>query len=88
MMARKKYVDTGSSAKACTLCTRPERVMNVPSTTKMKVTVAVNMLQRLKMPCLRYMVKLWIMATQVSQLMRLAFSTASHAQKPPQPRTT
>ena len=62
--------------------------MNVPSTTKMNVMVAANMLQRLKMPRLRYIVKLWIIATQVSQLMRLAFSTASHAQKPPQPRTT
>ena len=81
-------MDTGSSANACTLCTRPERVIKVPSTTKMKVTVADSMLQRLKMPRLRYIVKLWIMATHVSQLMRLAFSTASHAQKPPHPSTT
>ncbi|VWM11919.1 Uncharacterised protein [Collinsella intestinalis] len=51
-------MDTGSSANACTLCTRPERVMKVPSTTKMKVTVADSMLQRLKMPRLRYIVKL------------------------------
>ena len=32
--------------------------MKVPSTTKMKVTVADSMLQRLKMPRLRYIVKL------------------------------
>ena len=87
-MPRKKYVDTASSAKACTDCTRPERVMKVPSTTNTNVAVAANMLQRLKQPRLRYTVKLWIMAMAVSQLMRLAFSTASHAQNPPQPRTT
>ena len=62
--------------------------MNVPSTTKMKVMVAANMLHRRKMPCLRYIVKLWIIATAVSQLKRLAFSTASQPQKPPQPSTT
>lgn len=62
--------------------------MKVPRTTKMNVIVALNMLQRLKQPRLRYRVKLWIMATPVSQLIRLAFSTASHAQKPPQPSTT
>ena len=62
--------------------------MNVPSTTKMKVMVALNMLQRLKHPCLRYIVKLWMSATPASQLIRLAFSTASQAQKPPQPSTT
>ena len=62
--------------------------MNVPSTTKMKVMVAANMLHRLKLPRLRYMVKLCTMAIAVSQLMRLAFSTASHAQNPPHPSTT
>ena len=62
--------------------------MNVPSTTKMNVMVAANMLHFLKQPCLRYIVKLWIIATDVSHENRLAFSTASHAQKPPQPRTT
>ena len=46
------------------------------------------MLHRRKMPCLRYIVKLWIIATAVSQLKRLAFSTASQPQKPPQPSTT
>ena len=81
-------METGSSANAWTDCTSPERVMKVPSTTKMKVAVAASMLQRLKQPRLRYIVKLWTSATAASQENRLAFSTASQAQKPPHPSTT
>ncbi len=72
--------DTGSPSKACTDCTRPERVIKVPSTTKQKVRQAQNTLQRLKAPRWRYTVKEWMRATPTSHGSRLAFSTGSQPQ--------
>ena len=53
MSARKSASDTLSPANACTDWTRPLRVMKVPKITKLKVTQAHMMLQRLKVPRLR-----------------------------------
>ena len=80
MSAPNMTSETGSPSKACTDCTRPERVMKVPSTTKQNVRQAQNTLQRLKAPRWRYTVNEWMSATPTSHGSKLAFSTGSQPQ--------
>lgn len=80
MSSRKNTRETGSPSKVWTDCTRPERLMNVPTITKQNVKAAHMMAQPLNIPRCRYTVKLCIRAMHISQGSKLAFSTGSHPQ--------
>ena len=76
----KSTSETGSPSKACTDCTMPERVMNVPVMTNANVMHAHITDQRLNAPRLRYTVKLCTSASATHHESKLAFSTASQPQ--------
>ena len=80
MRATNNTSETLSPANAWTLCTMPDREMNVPTITNMNAKHAHTTLQRLNVPCVRYRVKLCMRATHASHESRLAFSTGSQPQ--------
>ena len=78
----------GDWVKLWTELNTPERVMNVPRSVRRKVAITSVMVQPFR--CSRRSITMleWMNAVAVSQGIKLAFSTGSHAQYPPQPRTS
>src|SRR6478672_10643104 len=74
-------------AKECTELTMPLRVSSVPSTESMKVIKINQTFQTVIMPRFSCIMTEWRKAVVESQGSREAFSTGSHPQYPPQPRT-
>ena len=75
----------GSVANACTLEITPERTKNVPIKLNVKVRIASNIVQRFNASRFSTTIAEWSSAVAISQGMKLAFSTGSQNQKPPQP---
>ncbi len=71
---------TLSSPNACTDCTAPERVMNVPNTVKKNVSTTSDTFHVFIIPRCSWMIAEWRNAVAVNHGMRPAFSTGSHAQ--------
>src|SRR5256712_11652806 len=65
----------------------PERVRNVPKSVRLNVRITSEMFQSLSMRRRSWIITEWRNAVPVSHGMNAAFSTGSHAQYPPQPRT-
>jgi len=66
----------------------PLRVMNVPKIDSTKLMAIRTTFQRLSMPRFSWIITEWRNAVMVSHGRKLAFSTGSHAQYPPQPSST
>ncbi len=66
----------------------PERVIIVPSSVSTNVMMMRTMFQSLKMRRRSWTWIEWMNAVPVSQGMKAAFSTGSHAQYPPQPSSS
>jgi hypothetical protein len=69
-----------SSPKACTDCTMPDRVMNVPKIVSRKVTMTSVTFQTRSMLRRSCTITEWRKAVAVNQGSSPAFSTGSHAQ--------
>src|ERR1700738_2310108 len=74
-------------AKACTELTTPLRVRNVPKIESMNVEKISHMFHVFNMPRFSCIITECRNAVPVSQGMSEAFSTGSHPQYPPQPKT-
>src|SRR5512144_507688 len=74
-------------AKACTELTTPERVRNVPKIASRNVVKMSHMFHIFIMPRFSCIITECRKAVAVSQGRSDAFSTGSHPQYPPQPRT-
>src|SRR5207253_8892269 len=74
-------------AKACTELTTPLRVRNVPKMESRKVEKISHMFQVFNIPRFSCIITEWRKAVTVSHGISEAFSTGSHPQYPPQPRT-
>ena len=85
--ARKKY-PTLDWVKLCTLAITPERVMKVPKMLSRNEAMMRPTFQRLSIPRFSWIITEWRNALMVSHGSRLAFSTGSQAQYPPQPSST
>ena len=72
-------------AKECTLAMSPERVRNVPNIVNRKVTQIKSTFQTRNMLRRSWMIVECTYAAAVNQGRHAAFSTGSHAQKPPHP---
>src|SRR6476646_7792310 len=77
-----------SSPKACTDCTTPERVMNVPKIVKKNVTMTSVTFHTRSMPRRSWTMTECRNAVAVNHGSRPAFSTGSQPQKPPQPSSS
>ena len=75
----------GSSPKACTDCTMPERVMKVPKMVRKNVRMTSVKFQTRSIPRRSWTITECRKAVAVNQGSRPAFSTGSQPQKPPQP---
>ncbi len=75
----------GSTAKACTEVSTPERTRKVPSSESAKATIASSTVQLRKAPRFSVTASEWISAVPTSQGMKEAFSTGSQNHQPPQP---
>lgn len=84
----RKAGPTGPSAKAWTDWMTPLRVRKVPRRVAAKARVTKAKFQVLKAPRVCWTKAVWRKAVARSQGMKLAFSTGSQAQYPPQPRTS
>ena len=87
MNARMNKPRPGSTAKACTEVSTPERTRNVPSRLSEKVQIASSTVQLRKAPRCSVTASEWISAVPTSQGMKEAFSTGSQNHQPPQPST-
>ena len=76
---------SGSLAKACTEVKTPERTMNVPISEKPKAKIANKIVQAFSVSRFSTTMAEWSKAAEISQGMKLAFSTGSQNQNPPQP---
>ena len=76
---------SGSTAKACTEVSTPERTRKVPSSDSENEAIASSSVQPPKLPRFSVTACEWISAAPASHGMKLAFSTGSQNQKPPQP---
>ncbi len=75
----------GSTAKACTEVSTPERTRKVPSRDSEKVRIARNTVHTLRASRFSITAAECSSAVPASQGMRDAFSTGSQNQNPPQP---
>ena len=75
----------GSLAKECTEFRMPERTMKVPESESEKVPIASSTVQTFSASRFSTTIAECRSAVPVSQGIRLAFSTGSQNQKPPQP---
>ncbi len=75
----------GSTAKACTEVSTPERTRNVPISDSEKVMMASRMVQLFSASRFSTTIAECSSAVPASHGMKDAFSTGSHAQNPPQP---
>ena len=80
MNTPKVHASCGSSPKACTLCTTPLRVRNVPKIVSQNVAMISSRFQTFSMPRRSWTMTECRNAVQVSHGNRPAFSTGSHAQ--------
>lgn len=78
----------GDSAKACTDGVTPERVMYMPSAVSRNGNIAIDAFHPARRPPARCTSEEWRNAVAASQGRSEVFSTASHAQNPPQPSST
>ena len=76
----------GSTAKACTELSTPERTRKVPTRESEKVMMASRMVQLFSALRFSTTMEEWMSAVPASQGMREAFSTGSQNHQPPQPR--
>ena len=76
---------SGSLAKECTDVMTPERTMKVPISEKPKAMMAKRMVQAFRLSRFSTTMALCNRAAAISHGMKLAFSTGSQNQKPPQP---
>src|SRR5215467_16159639 len=81
-----KYFPISDRANACTDCTTPDRVRNVPKMHRKKVAETRTMFQTFIMPFFSCIITECRKAVAVIQGSKEAFSTGSQAQYPPQPR--
>src|SRR5689334_20257089 len=82
-----KYFPISERAKACTDCTTPDRVRNVPRMQRKNVAETRTMFQTFIMPFFSCIMTECRKAVPLSQGSREAFSTGSQPQYPPQPST-
>ena len=75
----------GSTAKACTELSTPERTRKVPTKARPKVSRASRMVQLFIVSRRSTTMAEWISAVPESQGSREAFSTGSQNHQPPQP---
>ena len=75
----------GSTAKACTEVSTPERTRNVPSRLSAKATIASSTVQLRNAPRFSVTASEWISAVPTIHGMKEAFSTGSQNHQPPQP---
>ncbi len=75
----------GSTAKACTEVSTPERTRNVPTSDREKVTIASRIVQLFSASRFSTTIAEWISAVPASHGMNDAFSTGSQNHQPPQP---
>ena len=75
----------GSTAKACTEVSTPERTRKVPISESEKVMMASRMVHTFSASRFSMTSAEWSSAVPASQGMKEAFSTGSQNQKPPQP---
>ena len=80
MKAMNSSASTLSSPKACTDCTTPERVMNVPKIVRKNVRITSARFHIFIIPRCSWMIAEWRKAVAVNQGMNPAHSTGSHAQ--------
>ena len=83
-----RYAPSGPSENAWTLSMTPLRVRNVPRMVRQNVAQSSDRFQTRSIPRRSWTRTEWMNAVAVSQGRRLAFSTGSHPQTPPQPRTS
>ena len=76
----------GSCAKACTEVSTPERTRKVPSSDREKARMASSTVQLFSASRFSTTIEECSSAVPASHGIRLAFSTGSQNQKPPQPR--
>jgi hypothetical protein len=76
---------SGSLAKECTEVMTPDRTMKVPISEKPKAMIARRMVQAFRLSRFSTTMAECSSAAARSQGMKLAFSTGSQNQKPPQP---
>ena len=76
----------GSTAKACTELSTPERTRKVPTSDNENVTIASRMVQLFSVSRFSTTMAEWISAVPDSQGISEAFSTGSQNHQPPQPR--
>jgi hypothetical protein len=76
------------SVNECTESRTPERVRNVPRMVSEKVASSSDRFQTRSIPRRSWTITEWMNAVPVSHGRNDAFSTGSHAQKPPHPRTS
>ena len=77
----------GSEAKACTEVITPERTINVPTSEKPKAKIAKRIVQAFRLSRFSTTIAECNKAVAISQGMKLAFSTGSQNQNPPQPNS-
>jgi hypothetical protein len=82
---RMKIPRLGSTAKAWTEVSTPERTRKVPSRLSAKATMASSTVQLRKAPRFSVTASEWMSAVPTSQGMKEAFSTGSQNHQPPQP---
>src|ERR1700688_3159626 len=82
-----KYLPISERANACTDCTTPERVRNVPRMHRKNVVEISTMFQTFIMPFFSCIITECRNAVAVIHGSREAFSTGSQPQYPPQPST-
>ena len=75
----------GSTAKAWTEVSTPERTRKAPSMEKLKADSARNTVQPVSAPRFSVTMAEWIRAVPTSQGMKLEFSTGSQNHQPPHP---
>ncbi len=83
--ARMKMPRLGSTAKACTEVSTPERTRKVPSSDRPKAMIASKTVQLRNAPRFSVTASEWISAVPTSHGMKDAFSTGSQNHQPPQP---
>jgi len=81
-----KMPRAGSTAKACTLVSTPERTRNVPSRLSEKARIASSTVQLFSASRFSTTMAECSSAVPASHGISEAFSTGSQNQKPPQPR--
>ena len=84
----KSVASQRSSPNACTDCTTPERVMNVPKIVRKNVVMTSVTFQTRSMPRRSWTITECRKAVAVNHGSSPAFSTGSQPQKPPQPSSS